>query len=802
MIYSHVLSLIGNTPLVGLNKLNPFAGVRIAAKLEERNPGGSIKDRVALAMIEQAEASGTLTPDKVIIEATSGNTGIGLAMVCAVKGYKLMLLMPESASEERRRIMLAYGATIHLTPGHLSTDGAIEEAYRLNREEPDRYVLMDQFNNPASIAAHYRTTAQEIWDQTEGRVTHVVATLGTSGTVMGLTKRLKELNPDICVVAVEPFAGHKIQGLKNMQESYPPGIYDKHAPDRILNVDDESAFDLCRKLASQEGIFAGMSSGAALSGALQLACELNNRERRPTTSDQHPLVVTIFPDGGIRYLSTPLFAPPQEQGVQVRDLRQRKLTAIRPGKTGTRLFTPGPSLDDWADLGAWRRIVLLDVVARFLNQRHTEQRHHAEILVGVADLDDRAVLAARSESASLEASGREILTRIHELAGRLGIAPQTHFRPAGQCIASLLQACRKLLSKGLGYEKLRSVYFDVLRDKRYGDLLGVDPEKLRTGLTVDLDGYVKDNPRDFTLLKRTSLADLKDGLFLQTEWGNVRPSWYLQMAGVVLDDQPPELTLVLGDDDHRFPHLENLSSIWRGVGMAQPQAWITAQSAVCSEPEQRCTVTSLLDKDMPPLALRFWLLSSSYHTALCCSPDNLGMWLKNWQRLQQTLVRLHTLAPEHVSEDEAASRQTRPPEPVSSIGVNVDRSIGQTVFNVKQALTDCLEDDLNLPLFWPAMFQCTREINTAINQGRLSGCEASACIDLFRHLDAVLGVLDWTSVPLRPSDLPDHIRDLCTRRQTARREKDFATADTLRREIEAANFRIQDTSDRTLVFSI
>lgn len=793
MIHDNILSLIGKTPLVALRKLNPFPGVRIVAKIEEFNPGGSIKDRVALAMIEQAETSGLLTPDKVIIEATSGNTGIGLAMVCAVKGYKLMLLMPESASEERRRIMLAYGATIHLTPGHLSTDGAIEEAYRLHREEPERYVLMDQFNNPASIAAHYRNTAQEIWDQTEGRATHVVATLGTSGTVMGLTKRLKELNPEITVVAVEPFAGHKIQGLKNMQESYPPGIYDKHAPDRILNVEDESAFDLCRKLAHQEGIFAGMSSGAALGGALQLARELDQQAAKHPSAPP-PLVVVIFPDGGIRYLSTPLFAPPQEQGVQVRDLRRRTLAPLRPGKSAMRLFTPGPSLDDIPGFGAWRRIVLLDVTARFLNQQDAKAGDRAEVLVGVADLDDRAVAAARIAGRSLEASGKQALSDIRELAARLGVSSLVRFVSAGQCVPELLQACRKLLGKGLGYEKLRSVYFDVGRDKCYGDLLGMDPEKLRTGSTVDLDGYVKDNPRDFTLLKRTSLADLKDGFFLPTDWGNVRPSWYLQMAGVVLHGQSPELTLVLGDDDHRFPHLENLSSIWRGVGQAQPQAWITAQSATCADTKASCSLSSLPVTDIPPLALRFWLLSGSYHGALQCSAESLEMWHKNWRRIQQTLARLHTLAPDAAPREPAANTG-------QNIGPNIGQNIGQVLFNVKQTLTDCLENDLNLPAFWPALFQCTREINAAINQNRLTACEASACIDLFRHLDAVLGLVDWADVPLRPSDLPDHVRDLCARRETARRDKNFATADALRREIEALGFRIQDTPDRTLMFA-
>ncbi len=257
-----------------------------------RQPRRSIKDRVAAAMIAAAEKSGELTKDKIIIEPTSGNTGVGLAMVAAVKGYRIKLIMPETASEERKMIMAAYGAELELTPGHLATDGAIELAYRYAREEPETYVLMDQYNNPASIKAHYNGTGREIWEQTNGTVTHCVMTLGTSGTAMGIAKRLHE-EGNVHIAAVEPYAGHRIQGLKNMLESYPPGIYDKTQLDEILHVDDETAFNNCRRLARKEGIFAGMSSGAALGGALQLAERIDSG-----------VIVTIFPDSGERYLST------------------------------------------------------------------------------------------------------------------------------------------------------------------------------------------------------------------------------------------------------------------------------------------------------------------------------------------------------------------------------------------------------------------------------------------------------------------------------------------------------------------
>ena len=331
-----ILRLVGNTPLVEIRRLNPHPNVKIMAKIESMNPGGSIKDRVAVAMIEVAEKSGLLTPGKTIIEATSGNTGVGLAMVAAVKGYKMLLLMPETASEERKRIMRGYGASIRLTPGRMGTDGAIEEAYRLARTEPDKYVLMDQFNNPASIEAHYNGTGLEIWEQTGGAVTHAVATLGTSGTAMGLAKRLHEY-PGVKVVAVEPFAGHKIQGLKNMHESYPPGIYNKKALDQILHVEDEEAFSMCRKLAQQEGLFVGMSSGAAMAGALKLAASIE-------AEGQKGYVVVIFPDSGERYLSTPLFAPKALDGLRLMNLATGAKAVV--DATGSlNIYTIGPSLD-------------------------------------------------------------------------------------------------------------------------------------------------------------------------------------------------------------------------------------------------------------------------------------------------------------------------------------------------------------------------------------------------------------------------------------------------------------------------
>ena len=295
-MFSNILKLIGNTPLVEIKKLNPNKKVRIFAKLEFFNPGGSVKDRVALFMIEGAEKRGELNKNKIILEGTSGNTGIGLALVCALKNYKLLLTMPESTSLERRKILKAFGVEILLTPAKDGTDGAIERAYEIARKNK-RYWLADQFNNPDNWKSHYYGTAEEIWRDTQGKITHFIAGMGTSGTLMGISKRLKKYNSKIQVIGIEPFLGHKIQGLKNMKEAYKPGIFDKTYLNEKINVRDKDAFEMARLLVKKEGIFVGMSSGAAMFGALKKIKEI-----------KQGLIVVLLPDSGERYLSTELYA--------------------------------------------------------------------------------------------------------------------------------------------------------------------------------------------------------------------------------------------------------------------------------------------------------------------------------------------------------------------------------------------------------------------------------------------------------------------------------------------------------------
>jgi S-sulfo-L-cysteine synthase (O-acetyl-L-serine-dependent) len=292
-----LLDSIGNTPLVELRRVRPGRGARIVAKLEGHNPGGSVKDRPALWMIERAERDGRLVPGKVILEATSGNTGIGLAMVGACKGYRVKLVLPECVSLERRQTLLAYGAELILTPGQERTDGAIRTARRIREEDPDRYFMPDQFANPDNWLSHYQSTGPEILAQTGGGISAFVAGMGTTGTLMGVGRRLREFNPGIQIVGAEPVEGHAIQGLKNMGESIVPAIYETERLDRIVRVEDRPAFAMAGRLALEEGLFAGMSSGAAVWAALQVAADLPPGDT----------VVTLLPDRGDRYLSTSLF---------------------------------------------------------------------------------------------------------------------------------------------------------------------------------------------------------------------------------------------------------------------------------------------------------------------------------------------------------------------------------------------------------------------------------------------------------------------------------------------------------------
>jgi len=299
MICENILQTIGNTPLVRITKLNPNKKVKIYAKIEGSNPTGSIKDRIALKMIEQAEANGSLIGGKTIIEPTSGNTGIALAMIGIVKGYDVEIVMSEAVSVERIKMIKSFGAKVTLTEANKGTDGAIMKARELVSANPERYFMPDQFSNKFNKIAHYKTTSEEIWKQTNGKIDYFVSSIGTSGTIMGVGKGLKENNPRIKIVCAHPVKGHYIQGLKNMEEAIVPSIYDPSTIDETIMVETEAAFEMTRQIVRKEGIFVGMSSGAAMYAAIELSEKITSG-----------VIVVIFPDRGEKYLTTKLFNDP------------------------------------------------------------------------------------------------------------------------------------------------------------------------------------------------------------------------------------------------------------------------------------------------------------------------------------------------------------------------------------------------------------------------------------------------------------------------------------------------------------
>ncbi len=754
-----ILELMGDTPIVRLGKLTTNPRVEVYVKLEYFNPGGSIKDRPALAMIEAAEASGELTPGKTVIEATSGNTGIGLAMVCAVKGYRILLAMPESASLERKRILKGMGADLLLTPAHLGTDGAIEEVYRMARENPDKYFLADQFNNPVNPQSH-RSTCREIWEQTQGQVTAIIATMGTTGTLMGLYRGMKEFNPAIRIIGVEPYLGHAIQGLKNMQESYKPGIFDKTQADAIVNIEDEEAYDTARRLAREEGLFLGMSSGAAVAVAIRQAREM-----------ERGLIVAIAPDSGERYLSTPLYVEKEAPTLRFYNTLVRAKEAFEPRRAGeAAIYADGPALYSHLSLETARRLVLADLLHRYLGFRGFKVRQ----VVSLIDLDDRALAGAAAAGQALPEFTGHYLREFFKDLRSLRIKEGVLYPLASEHIDEMIVLTKKLLERGFAYEKLRSVYFDISRFKDYGRLSGVDLSKIRVGKTVDLDEYAKDNPRDFTLLNRAKLAELKKGLYYTTPWGQVRPSWHLEGAAIALKHPGETADFHVGGVASLFPHDENENALFTAAtGKPLARAWLHCERVLkegrpLKEAEGGATVRHQVEQGFSGEELRYFLLATHYRKPLAVSAANLKAAAVARARLDHFLERL-TLVTESG------------PAPAA---------LEERLFLLKKEFTAALDDDLNVSRMLSALFAAVGEFNAALDRGKLGREAAAAILSRFQELDEVLGVMNPPPAVL-PQDA--EIAAMIAAREEARQRRDWQAADRIRAELAAQGIELTDT---------
>ena len=745
-----ILNTIGNTPLVLINQLNPNPRVKLYAKLEYFNPSGSIKDRAALYMIEAGEKSGELTPEKTVIEATSGNTGIGLALVCAVKGYRLLLTMSESVSSERQKILKARGAEILLTPARMGTDGAIEEAYRLARENPGKYYLTDQFNNPANWHAHYETTAEEIWAQSGGSVTAVVVALGTSGTVMGIQRRLKELNPRIQIVGVEPYLGHKIQGLKNMMESYQPEIFEKKRLDQKLNMDDDRAFEMTRQLAKKEGLLVGMSSGAAMAAACDLAHTLEDGT-----------VVVIFPDGGERYLSTSVFTLPECSGMDLFNTlsgRKEPFTPLTPDNV--QIYSCGPTVAAPLHVGQYRRHVFSDLLSRYLKSKRYTVRH----ITNITDLDDKTIDGSKASGDDLKTFTEKNTADFKRDLEILGIAPADRFPKTSEHISEMIQLTEKLVENGYAYEKLRSLYFNIGRFSGYGDLSGVDIGKIRIGATVDLDEYEKENPRDFTLLKRSRLSELRRGISVHTPWGNARPSLHLQCAAIAMKHLGESFDIHTGGRELVFPHHENERAI-AGAITGKPLAnyWLHSEQVIMADGTHP-TLAALINKGFTGREIRYWLISSHYRKPIVFSPDALVNARRSLARIDHCVGML-----QHIRE------------------IRNDFKIDQLLYDLKHGFSAAMDDDLNSSTALGEIFKVIRQINS-LNSKKLIGItSAKKILERFKKIDEVLNIFS----PDQQVDDPE-VQGLINEQKQARSVHDFVRADTIRGRLQALGVQIRD----------
>jgi cysteinyl-tRNA synthetase len=769
-----LLGLIGNTPLVRLERLVHRPKVELWAKLERANPGGSVKDRIALSMLEAAEKSGELRPGKTILEATSGNTGIGLALVAALKGYPVLLAMSEGVSVERRKILAALGAEFLLTPAAEGTDGAIERAYALAGQEPEPYFLADQYNNPANVWAHYQGTAPEIWQQTEGRITHFVASMGTTGTLMGCAKRLHELNPAVRVVGVEPYLGHKIQGLKNLKEAYVPGIFDPKALDEKINVEDDVAYAMARRLAREEGLLVGMSSGAAAA----VACELCGRL-------ESGVVVVVLPDGGERYLSTPLFQVPSgepesvPQALTFLNTLTRRYQPFVPLNQGREvsMYSCGPTVHTRPHLGLLRRLLVADLVRRTLEFEGYQVKH----VVSITDLDDNTIQAAEEAKESMrELCRRHEAEFLQDLAA-LGARPAEVYARTSESIEAMLALTRDLIKNGAAYEKLKSVYFNIGRVSSYGELSGKDLGKIRVGMTVDLDRYDKDDPRDFTLLKRSTLQEIRRGVSYKTEWGNVRPSWHVQCSAMARAHLGERFDIHTASVDLMFPHNENELAQSRALGGDGPaNYWLHSElvlvggKKIGSTRESEVTLPELVERGYSHREIRLFLLGAHYRQPVHLSDERLQESRATLRRLDEFVKNLRAARPANRCTDEMEVQ----------------------LAEAREGFRSALHQDVNLPLALAQLFRLVRQVNYQLSHGGLCADHLSATFSWLEQADQVLALL-----PLEETEdrVPPSVLALVRQREAARESGDFVRADQLRSELVGQGYSVEDRPEGTRV---
>jgi len=587
--------------------------------------------------------------------------------------------------------------------------------------------------------------------------------MGTTGTLMGISRRFKELRPDVQIIGVEPYLGHKIQGLKNMKESYRPGIFEKNRADRIINIDDEEAYQTSRMLAKKEGLFVGMSSGAAMAVALKVAGEMENGR-----------IVVIFPDGGERYLSTPLFRAKKKSGLRVYNTLSRKKEEFIPMQEDrVSIYSCGPTLCQVIDLVQCRRLLFSDLIRRYMEFKGYEVTH----IMNVTDLDDRTIEGAEKAGVSLREFTDGFYDAFMEDLDGLNIKRAAEYPRPSEHVDDMISLTEKLLEKGYAYEMLRSIYFDISRFKDYGKLSGIDLDKIRLGKTVDLDQYEKENPKDFTLLKRSTLKELKNGIFFKTKWGNVRPGWHIECAAMAMKSLGPTHDIHTSGVALIFPHHENSIAISQAI-TDKPLAnyWVhnepvmtDGNEASGSAENGQLTLRDLLDQGHTGREIRYWLLSRHYRKPIFFSRAKLSAARNTISHLDKFVQKLH----------------------YSKSGP-VDPEMDQAVYALRQKFIGSMDDDFNIAAALASLFQFTRRINKKIDQSGLSSSDREKALAALGRVNSVLGIM---KLEPRLGGADEAVEELIQMREQARKAGEWEKADDLRQKLRDMGIEVVDTKE-------
>jgi cysteinyl-tRNA synthetase len=573
---------------------------------------------------------------------------------------------------------------------------------------------------------------------------------------MGVSRRLKEYDPSIQIIGVEPYLGHKIQGLKNMKEAYCPEIFEKERLDRKLNVDDEDAYEMARRLAREEGIFVGMSSGAAMVGACRVAAKMTAGT-----------LVVLFPDNGERYLSTSLFAVHEEVTLKLFNSLSRKKEVFEPrilGKVG--VYSCGPTAHARIHLGEMRRIVFADLLCRYLEYRGYAVNH----LTDINDLDDKAISGSQKADVGLKEFTEANISQFKEDLSLLGITQANSCVQASEHVDDMVALGEKLVEKGFAYEKLRSLYFNISRLDAYGRLSGIDINKIRVGATVDLDDYEKQNPRDFTLFKRSKLSELKRGIFVKTQWGNARPSWHIKSAAMSMKYLGECFDIHTSSRELIFPHHENENAISAAItGKPLAKFWVHCDRVLINgkkldEKSAELTMVDLMNMGYSGRVIRFWLLSSHYRKPIPFSKERLDNAQRAVERLDQCMSNL---------------RNVKQGQPYAELE--------QLLYDLKTGFSSALDDDLNISAALATIFTIVKKINTLILKKQLYPKDASKIVDGFRSIDTVLNIFNFFDYYADPE-----IQRLLNQRDKARSEKNWVLADEIRDELKSRGVIVQD----------